>query len=277
MGQHVDAGDIHRAKRRAAGPAERRTRDGIHFFDGVLAARNRIERPGHAIERDVIADEVRRVLGDDDALAEMMVGEIPNGLDDCRLGLRRRDQLEQAQVARRVEEMRAEPVTPEIFTTAFRKQCDGYARGVRADNRPWSSRLVHSREELLLDVETLDDCFHDPVDGCQSRKAIVESGGCDESPDVGRELRIGLEPNRLLEAVACELWRQVEQQDRNAGIRAVQRDLGTHGAGAEDRDGVDSHADGGCFSTDWLVSPQHRRRTNRPRHRPQPARSSVGD
>ena len=141
MSQHVDAGNIHRAKRRAARPAKRRTRDGIDFFDRVLAARNRIERPGDAVQRDVVADEVGRVLGDDDALAEMMVGEIANGLDDCRVGLRRRDQLEQPQVARRVEEMRAEPMTSEIFTAAFRKQCDGDARGVRADDRARSSRL----------------------------------------------------------------------------------------------------------------------------------------
>ena len=74
--EHVDARDIHRPERRASGTAQRRAGDRIDLFDGVLAAGERIERPRHAVEADVIADEVRRVLGNDDALAEHVIAEL---------------------------------------------------------------------------------------------------------------------------------------------------------------------------------------------------------
>ena len=74
--QDVDAGDVHRAKRGAARPAERRSGDRVDLFDRVAAARDRFERADDAVECDVVADEVRRVFRDDDALAEMMVGEL---------------------------------------------------------------------------------------------------------------------------------------------------------------------------------------------------------
>ena len=58
------------------GPAERRAGDRVDLLDGVAAARDRFERADDAVERDVVADEVRRVLRDDDALAEMVIGEV---------------------------------------------------------------------------------------------------------------------------------------------------------------------------------------------------------
>src|SRR5688500_5932131 len=67
----------------------------------------------------------------------------------------------------------------------------------------------------------------------------VEAAGGDGLVRIGRELRIGLELTGLLEPLLRLLGCEVEQQRRNAGVGAVQRDLRTHGAGAEHRDGVD--------------------------------------
>ena len=121
MGEDVDAGNVHRAEGRAAGPAHGRSGDRVHFFDGVATAGDGLERAHDAVERDVIADEVRRVLRDDDALAQVVIGERADLLDDGGIGVSRRDDLEQPEVARRVEEVRAEPVLAEVVAAALRR------------------------------------------------------------------------------------------------------------------------------------------------------------
>ena len=85
----------------------------IASISSIVYVAGVVQRPEDlhdAEEADVVGDEVRRVLRDDDALAEAVVGELGDGVDDRRIGVRRRNDLEQPQVARRVEEVRAEPV-----------------------------------------------------------------------------------------------------------------------------------------------------------------------
>ena len=159
--------------------------------------------------------------------------------DHRGIGLGGRDDLEQPQVARRIEEMRAEPVAPEIVATALGQRGDRNAGRVRADDRPGPALLVDPREQLLLDVEPLDDRFHDPVGLGDAIEIGVEAAGGDELVGVGRELRIGLQLARLLESLPREVGGQVEQQRRDAGVGAVQRDLRAHRAGAEHGDRVD--------------------------------------
>ena len=119
----------------------------------------------------MVADEVWRVLGDDHALAEGTIGERDDRVQHRAIGLGRRDHFEQVQVARRVEEMRAEPVTA------------GSRRCVLRRARRWGSpdvfeltmlpgRLASSTRasSCALDVELLDDGFEDPVDVFESRE-----------------------------------------------------------------------------------------------------------
>ncbi len=84
--------------------------------------------PGEAPEP--VPDEVRRVLGDDAALAEHPLPEIADELDDLRVCVLRGDDLEQLQVAWRVEEVRAEETLPEPLATAIRYLVQRYAGGV---------------------------------------------------------------------------------------------------------------------------------------------------
>ena len=73
------------------------------------------------MQAEVVGDEVRRVLRDDDALAQPVIGERADGFDDRRVGVGRRDHLEQVQIARRIEEVRAEPVPPEAVAIGPRR------------------------------------------------------------------------------------------------------------------------------------------------------------
>ena len=143
-------------------------------------------RPGaedlhDAVEADAIGDEVRRVLRRNHALSEAVVGESATACSTAGSVSGVRNDLDQTQVARRVEEMRAErsgalkradrPATmaaigmPDVLelTIASARRC----RSTRAKQR-------------LLDVEALDDGFDDPVGRGDRGEVLVEAAGADE-------------------------------------------------------------------------------------------------
>src|SRR6266545_3200469 len=68
----------------------------------------------NAVQRDVIADEVGRIFRNHYALAKMPIGEFGDHRQDRRIRVRCRDDLEQPQIARRVEEVRPEPLAAEL-------------------------------------------------------------------------------------------------------------------------------------------------------------------
>ena len=55
--------------------------DGVDLFDRVVARFERAKDLDHAEQADVVRDEVRRVLRDDDALAETKIREARHALD----------------------------------------------------------------------------------------------------------------------------------------------------------------------------------------------------
>ena len=142
MPQDVDARDVHRAERRAFRPAERRSGDRVDLLDRVVTRRERAQRLDDAVQPDVVGDEVRRVLRDDDALAEREIREAGDARDDRRVRVGRRNHFEQSQIPRRVEEVRADPVPPEIVAPALAERGDGNTRRVGAHDRPAASGAI---------------------------------------------------------------------------------------------------------------------------------------
>ncbi len=123
----VEPCDIHRPERGALGAAERRASDGVNFLDGVLARFERLQHVHDGEEPDVIGDEIRPVLCDHDPFAETDIREAGHALDDRRIRLRRRNDLDEMQIPRRVEEVRAEPVAAEALAPAFGERSNGNA------------------------------------------------------------------------------------------------------------------------------------------------------
>ncbi len=190
-----------------------------------------------AVEADAIGDEVRRVPGGDHALAEPVIAELGNGLFDRRVGVGRADDLDQPQIARRVEEVGSEGVRPERRRPAFDDRRDRNARRIGADDGVRRAVAVDALEERLLDVEPFDDGFDDPVGGGDGRKVLVEAAGANERGTVGGEERIRLELARARQALARGVAGDVEQQHRDAGVGEVRGNLRPHRAGAENADG----------------------------------------
>ena len=162
--QHVDAGDIHRPEGRALRPADRRPGHGVDLFDGVVPAPGAAKVRLDAEQAEMVGDEIGRVPGDDDALAEAAIGATGDAVDDRRQGIGGRDDLEQVEVARRIEEVRAEPALPERARSVLprwrRAECPDVLELTIASA---AATVLERGEQRLLDVEPLDDRFDDPV------------------------------------------------------------------------------------------------------------------
>jgi hypothetical protein len=210
--QDVDAREIQRAERGALRPSDRRPVDRVDLFDRVGAGCDERQRTHDVVEREVVADEVRRVLRDDYALAQVQIGKRGHAVEHRRVGLGRRDQLEQTQVARRIEEVRSEPVAPEVVAATLGEHADRNARRVGADDAAGPPRLVHALEERALGVELLDDALDDPIRFAESRQAVVERRGGDELPAVRQEEGVRLEPTRALQPLRGGVGGDVEQE-----------------------------------------------------------------
>ena len=205
-------------------------------------------------QRQVIGDEIRRVLGDHHALAQALVGEPRHPLHHRGVGVGGRDHLEQPQVAGRVEEVRAQPVPLEALAAALGEGGDGNARGVGADDGVRAPGLVHLREQLDLRVQPLDNRLDHPIGVPQTRPALLEARGLDQAPGFRREERIGRQPSCALETRGRRLVRQIQQQRGHAGVGEVRGDLRAHDAGAKHGYGMNRHVWGCPTSMDRCVA-----------------------
>jgi hypothetical protein len=131
-------------------PAE--AQDGIDFVDCVTAgdfARMRIMAQGRC--------GCRR-LGESFAITTPLRDDgrqSGSGLNDVRLRLRCRDDFQQVEIARRVEEVGAEPVLPEIVAPPFGERGDRNARRVGTDNRAGAARGINLLQQAALYVQPL--------------------------------------------------------------------------------------------------------------------------
>src|SRR4051812_36690065 len=99
------------------------------------------------------------------------------------------------QVARWVEEMRAEPMTTEVLAAPFGQRRDRNARRVRADDRCGTPRSIDLLEQRALDVELFDDGFDDPVAVLDARQ-LVKAARRNQPPRIGGEEWIRLQRSR---------------------------------------------------------------------------------
>ena len=182
VGEDVDAGDVDGAERCALRPADRGTRDRVDLLDREPAGGPGAKDLHHAVQADVIGDEVGRVLRNHHTLAEPMVGERGYRLDHLGIGRGRGDDLEQPQIPRRIEEVGAERVRPEAVGAALDDGRDRNAGSVGADDCVRRADRVDAREQRLLDVEAFDDGFDNPVARRDERRGRCRSRRCGRAP-----------------------------------------------------------------------------------------------
>ena len=115
----VEADDIEQAVAAGFGEADQIAGERVDFFDGVVVFHGELLDGAAEETADAIADEVGRVFAVDDAFAEAAVAEFAEESEDAGIGFSAGDHLDQVQIARRVEEMRAAEMAAQIGAEAF--------------------------------------------------------------------------------------------------------------------------------------------------------------
>ena len=229
---HVHPRNVGGAEGRALRPAEGGAGEGVHLLDREIEVHHRPKGRAEAEGPDAVGDEVGRVLAAHDPLAEDAVGEGLEGREHLLVGFRPRDRLEELQVARRVEEVRAEEAPADLDREVRRHLRDAEARGVARHEGGLPDERGHPREELLLDRQVLDHRLEHPV-------GVLELAG-----------EVVLEVPRPQE-------RRVLRQMERAGLELAQGREALLGGRARDRrprPGTSSRATSSPCATTWAAT-----------------------
>ncbi len=163
VAEDVEADEINGAEGRGLRPADGLSGQSIDFFDGQIHFLHETNHVQHGKCSDTVADEVGRVFGDDHALAQLDVAKMRDGVDRGAVGFRSGNDFEQPHVARRIEEVSAEPRAAEIVGESFGNLADGQTAGVGRDDGSGLTDGFDSFQQRALDVEVFDYRFDDPV------------------------------------------------------------------------------------------------------------------
>ena len=199
-------------------------------------------RGHHAGDADAVGDEVGRVIGAHDALADGAGDEAFQLVNHFRQGGRRVDQLDQVHVARRIEKMDAAKAWLDFFGQHVGQLGDRQARGVGRDDGVRRDEGRDLLVEIELPVHALGNRLDDQVALAQQLQVLFVIGLLDQH-GVGRvaqrrRLELlqsvdGLADDAVLRAI---LGGQVKQDDRHLDVDEVSGDLRAHHARAEHGD-----------------------------------------
>ncbi len=254
MAQGVQPHQIRQTEDAQLGAPHRGTKGGVDLFDGEVeglhVAGDRADGEG----ADAVGDEVRGVLGVDDALAQPLLTEPRQGLHRSGVGLRPGDDLQQPHVADGVEEVGDEEVLLHLLGHVRDHGREGDARGVGGDDGAGPPVLRHPLVDLLLDGQVLDHHLDDQIALAEQRGVVVVIGGGDQGGGVRGEERGGLDLAGLGDALAgghppIGPLGQIPRHDvvehrGHTGVGEMGGDALPHHTGAEDRDLLDRVAAG---------------------------------
>ncbi len=236
----VEADGVVEAEGRGLGVPDKGPRDRVDLLYGVAVLEGVGDglHPGEGAE--AVPYKVRGVLGDHTALAEHPLAEVPYLLDDLLVGLPCRDDLQQLQVARRVEEVRPEKTPPERLRAAFRYLVQRDAARVRRDDGVLFRERLDPLGELPFGFQLLQNGLEHPIGLGDAFEVVVEVAGADALGYLfGHERRRAGLDHPVVAAphdgvlVFTVFGGYVEQVHLEPGVGAVGGDGGAHGAGAE--------------------------------------------
>src|SRR5213076_1274440 len=127
----------------------------------------------HAVHAESVGDESRNVLRPNRPLAEDALAETSRAHERRVAGLGRGDDLEQVQIARRIEEMHPEESLAERPAPSFHELPHWNARRVRGDDRPLRYHRLETRVEVAFWLELLDDRLDDQVAIAQKLQVVA--------------------------------------------------------------------------------------------------------
>ncbi len=237
--QRVEADDVGGAVGGALRPADLRAGQHIDLVEteaeGLRVVHHREDRK----HPDTIRHKIRRIERADHALAEARGEPGLERVHHAGSGVARGDDLHQAHVARRVEEMDAAEARPHGRRQPLRQRVDRQARGVGGNDSRSGQMRGDLRVKIVLPVHALDDRLDHQVAAGQQRQMFLVVGRVDVLELALARQRRGAQFLQAIERLRHDAVlvafrrRQVEQNDRHVGVRQMSGDLRPHHAGAE--------------------------------------------
>ena len=178
-GEDVHARQIGGAEGRALGARRSVTQHHVHHFEGELLRQGHVQGGHDAVDADAVADEGGAVKGRHDLLAQALFQPGAEGHGLGGFHLRAGDELQQAQVAYGVEEVRDDEVAAEGVIAPLHQQLQGDAGGVGADPGAGLEVRLQAAVELALDGQVLLHHLHHPVAVRQPIQVIPQVAGAD--------------------------------------------------------------------------------------------------
>jgi hypothetical protein len=172
MHQGVEADHVGGAEGRALGAADARAGEQVHLVEGQPEAGSVVQHGEDREHADAVGDEVGRVPGAHDALAQAGAQPGFEAVEQRGIGGGGRDQLDQRHVARRVEEVDAAELAAAIVGHAGGERLDRQARGVGGEDR---ARLQVRRDlgvEVELPLHPLGDRLDHEVAFAQAARSL---------------------------------------------------------------------------------------------------------
>src|SRR6185312_12901064 len=127
-----------------------------------------------------VGNEIWRVLGSNNSLAHAHVAKMRNSLDGCTIGFRRGNDLQQAHVARGIEEVRAKPVPAEVLAESLGNTRHRQPARIRGYNAPRLARGFNLPEQGAFDLQVFSDSFNDPVGVGDELHVIFKIADCEK-------------------------------------------------------------------------------------------------
>ena len=104
----IDPNQVNQAKSSCLGAAQRRARDRIHLINGISILKDIVQCEGPSPKAQTIGDEIGGIFAQHNALAQAILTKTTDQLHHLGQRFGGRDDLQQLQVARRVEKVSAQ-------------------------------------------------------------------------------------------------------------------------------------------------------------------------
>ncbi len=266
VNERVEADDVRRAEARALRVRHRHAGDRVDVLGRVPELDHQVDRRHHRVRADAVADEVRSVLRDDDALAEHVLAEAPHARHRRRIRVLAGHELEELHVTDGVEEVHHDEALLEALRAARHHLRDLQAGGVRRDDRLVADLRLELLEEALLVGHALDDRLDHEIAVLHLVEIVLDVADLDEPRERRVEQRCRARLQGLLEAARGEAVARrsalrlgfgevrgddVEEHDRDAGVGEVRGDAAAHDACADDAGSANRLVHAWILSQGW--------------------------
>ena len=172
--RNIQADLVHEPEGGGIGATDQRPGERIHLLDTIAVLQRIADRLLTAVAAETIGDKVWRAFSDHDPFAQYTLAERAHVFRDLGIGICRRDDLKELEIARWVKKVGSQETAFEGLGAAFSYPGEGNTGSVGGDNGVRVSNLLNACHQLLLGLQFFKDSFQNPVGLFEALKVILE-------------------------------------------------------------------------------------------------------